>query len=309
MDKPRLSEKFKEIKNINVSFCMKLKDIFYKVLFKTEPQNLNDEIQQNLKEYFLSKPGLYYLIGNSRKKEAEDFKTFIYTELLPKIENDIKDELLLIIKSKENKVHTLENKLDKIILQNKENNKLIKSLKSTNKEIKNQNKDLSLQNQTILQLAKKQNIKLDNIDHFIKKELIPNRNLPPINENLQHKLILYSNNNHYYFIRGQQKYIKDKLKKLINFEIILEKELPNPIDFVNKLKEISDNLNQNLKQNIKNYLNNKYGFIDKDKYKKKYYKNLYFIIDNNEIILNNTNIKQIRKYIRNLETIQKSIEE
>lgn len=86
--------KFKEIRNQDESFCVKLGQILFMIGIDPYMQNLNKEIHLNLKEYFLSKKGLYYLILNSRKKESNIYRIFIYSEFLSKIEKDIKDKLL-----------------------------------------------------------------------------------------------------------------------------------------------------------------------------------------------------------------------
>lgn len=179
------------------------------------------------KEIYISEAGLYRLIMRSNKPSAEPFQDFVQDTLLPNIRKQVVENYI------------------------SENN----SLKHDVQVMLNQNNQLIKQNQLALSKLEEMGIKLEEnkeqLDE-IQEELfetnnkldraLPNRNVDPDSKELNHHYILFKNksfDNEYVFVRGQDRYIKNKKNEFkAHYEITVDKtKTPNPIDLVNRLKE------------------------------------------------------------------------
>ncbi|AAG02816.1 hypothetical protein AMV110 [Betaentomopoxvirus amoorei] len=213
---------------------------------------------------------------NNKIKEVENK----YTNII--VENEI------TIKQKDDKIDELNNKLDIIITTNK-----ILEQKSTN---------LENINNKLLKLAEKQNIKLDEISdeldetnykldtltQTVEENILPDRNIQPNDINLKHNLVIYKKiNNIIKITRAQNKYI-NKIK-ISEDNIIIKEYVPNPIDFINRMKLYCIDLNKKIKLSLRK--NNKN--ISYDEFIDIYNINKKFEIKYNNIILNNSNLDDV----------------
>lgn len=278
--------------------------------------------------------GLYYIASHCTKEEAKPFQDFIYFDLLPNIRKNIKEEYQNLIKYKDDKINTL-------IKQNNEILSNHKNLENQNKEILSTNKNLEIQNQQLIELAKKQNIKLDetnqiltetkeqleetnedleetnykldNLTQIVTRDILPNRNLPLKDNNLNHCFVLYQIENEFKFIRGQKKYINQIYSSNQKLKVLFETDYPNPIDFKNKLKELSNSKKKLLEEKIKILIQQKYLNLSSEDKKKKsqalYLKNKFFTINNTNLILNKTDINEIIEFCNHILDEQKKIDE
>lgn len=210
------------------------------VLRLLEPHSSLSNYHEN-KEIFINEGGLYRLIMRSNKPNAEPFQDFVQDVLLPNIRKQIVENL-----NSEN--NSLKQNVNILI---KQNSTLITEVQETRK-----------QNNLALKRLEDMGISLeetrDQLDE-IQEELIdtnqkldfvlPDRNIDPENRNLKHSYILFKNkilNNEYIFIRGQDKYIKNKKNAYkTEFEITIDStKNPNPIDLINRLKEKIQKINE-----------------------------------------------------------------
>ncbi|AAG02730.1 hypothetical protein AMV024 [Betaentomopoxvirus amoorei] len=215
-----------------------------------------------------------------------EFKSLSEKEIINKIK-EIENKYINIVEDKELEINDLNKKLSDIINQN---NKILES----NKNLENQNKKL-------LKLAEKQNIKLDEIGdeldetnfkldtltQTVEENILPDRNISPKDVNLKHNLVIYKNNNEIKIIRAQNKYI-NKIK-ILDENIIIKEYVPNPIDFINRMKLYCVDINKKIKLSLrKNNKNISYDeFIDIYNADKK------LEIKYNYIILNNSKIDEV----------------
>ncbi|CCU56182.1 N1R/p28-like protein [Choristoneura rosaceana entomopoxvirus 'L'] len=215
-----------------------------------------------------------------------EFKNLNDKEIKNKI-NEIKNKYINIIDEKDEQLKYKDDKIDYLISQN---NKIIES-----------NKNLEDQNKKLLKLAERQNIKLDeiedeleetnykldNLTQAVEETILPDRNIQPIDNNLKHNLVIYKTNDTIKIIRAQNKYINKN--NIPNNDIIIKEYVPNPIDFINRIKLYCNDLNKKLKKDLrKNNRNLSYeDFIDL------YDSNKKLEIKYNNIILNNSDLIDI----------------
>ncbi|CCU55687.1 N1R/p28-like protein [Choristoneura biennis entomopoxvirus] len=209
---------------ISIEFYMKCNDIIISY-YKNEFKSLSDED-----------------IENEIKKIDDKYKNIIE-------EKDIQ------INSKDIKIDELNEKLDSIIESNK-------NLENQNNKILETNKNLENQNNQLLKLAQKQNIKLDEIGdeleetnykldtltETVEEVILPDRNISPSDINLKHNLVIYKINNAIKIIRAQNKYINKN--NIPDNDIIIE-YVPNPIDFINRMKLYCNETNKKFKKDLK----------------------------------------------------------
>ncbi|CCU56184.1 N1R/p28-like protein [Choristoneura rosaceana entomopoxvirus 'L'] len=244
----------------------------------------NDEITKQITGQYVPKPLIL------------DIASWISIEFYLKCENIITNYFINEYKklSKEeikNKINEIENVYANIIEEKEE---IIQQ--------KNDKIDELLEiNKKILKLAERQNIKLDeiedeleetnyrldNLTHTVEETILPDRNIQPIDNNLKHNLVIYKTNDIIKIIRAQNKYINKN--NIPNNDIIIKEYVPNPIDFINRIKLYCNDLNKNLKKDLrKNNRNLSYeDFIDL------YDSNKKLEIKYNNIILNNSDLTDI----------------
>lgn len=278
--------------------------------------NINKDLLDSLDQYernyiFINKTALYYLIGNSKKEEAKPFQDFIYYILLPALDNKY-EELM----------NQKDDKIDELINLSKEQNNQIKELLSGVETIKNKNDQLLEKVDTLLQdntILKEDNEIINNELNTIREDqdelkttieniLIPNRNLPPQDINFVHGFAIYKiNDNSYYCLRGQNKYIRNKLKDVNPEDIIIYNENnPNPIDFYKRFKDESKRLSDSLLEMILRTLSRKDPNFDPSsiKGKKLIDRNMnklkYFTVSANIITLNRSKLEDIIQFYNSL---------
>ncbi|AAG02818.1 hypothetical protein AMV112 [Betaentomopoxvirus amoorei] len=198
-----------------------------------------------------------------------------------------------------NKVKEVENKYTNII---EENEITIKQKDDKIDELIQINKRIEEQNIKLLKLAEKQNIKLDEISdeldetnykldtltQTVEENILPDRNIQPNDINLKHNLVIYKKiNNIIKITRAQNKYI-NKIK-ISEDNIIIKEYVPNPIDFINRMKLYCIDLNKKIKLSLRK--NNKN--ISYDEFIDIYNINKKFEIKYNNIILNNSNLDDV----------------
>ncbi|CCU55681.1 N1R/p28-like protein [Choristoneura biennis entomopoxvirus] len=245
---------------ISIEFYMKCNDIIISY-YKKEFKSLSDED-----------------IENEIKKIDDKYKNIIE-------EKDIQ------LNSKDIKIDELNEKLDSII--------------ESNKNLENQNNQL-------LKLAQKQNIKLDEIGdeleetnykldtltETVEEVILPDRNISPSDINLKHNLVIYKINNAIKIIRAQNKYI-NKNNIPIN-DIIIKEYVPNPIDFINRMKLYCNEANKKFKKDLKK--NNK--SISNEDFIELYDSNKKMEIKYNNVFLNNSKMDHIIELFNKLKEEQ-----
>ena len=250
--------------------------------------NVNKDLLDSLDQYernyiFINKQALYYLIGNSKKEEAKPFQDFIYYTLLPALDdkyeelmiqkNDKIDELINLSKEQSNQIKEQNNQIKELIsgVETLKGNTetLVQDntiLKQNTETLKQDNVLLLEKTDTLLQdntILKEDNKIINNELNTIKEDqdelkntieniLIPNRNLPPQDIDFVHGFAIYKiNDTSYYCVRGQNKYIRNKLKDIKREDIIIYNDNnPNPIDFYKRFKDESERLSDSLLERI-----------------------------------------------------------
>ncbi|CCU55322.1 N1R/p28-like protein [Adoxophyes honmai entomopoxvirus 'L'] len=203
------------------------------------------------------------------------------------------------------KLKEMENKYTNIIEEKDEQLKFkddrIDYLISQNNIIIESNKNLENQNKQLLYLAEKQNIKLDEIGdeleetnykldiltETVEEIILPDRNIPPKDENLKHNLVIYKNNDVIKIMRAQNKYINKT--NIPTDNIIIKEYVPNPIDFINRMKLYCKEINKQFKKELRKTNKNLpfEDFIDL------YDSNKKMEIKYNNILLNNSSLIDI----------------
>ncbi|CCU56435.1 N1R/p28-like protein [Mythimna separata entomopoxvirus 'L'] len=200
----------------------------------------------------------------------------------------------------ENKIKIIENKYINIIVENEE------QLKIKDDKID----ELSIKIDKLLDLVNKQNIKLDENKEeltYIKDELedtnykldtltdtletviIPDRNIPPNDDKLKHNLVIYKNNDEIRIIRAQNKLSANKLKNIDVKDIVVNEYVPNPIDFINRMKLKCNSVNKEIKKKLKISNRN----MNYDEFNELYDDSKLFEIKYSHILLNNSNLDDI----------------
>ncbi|CCU56434.1 N1R/p28-like protein [Mythimna separata entomopoxvirus 'L'] len=226
----------------------------------------------------------------------KEFKYMSNQEIDKKIKI-IEDNYKNKVEEKEIEISDLNIKLNNIIEQN---NKIL----DTNKKLESQNKEL-------LMLARKQNIKLDDIENELEdtnykldiitetvENILPDRNISPSDDKLKHNLAIYKNKDDIRIIRAQNKISANKLKNIDINDIIVNEYVPNPIDFINRMKLKCNSVNKEIKKKLK---------ISKLKimnYDELYDDSKLFEIKYSHILLNNSNTHDIKKLFDELKEEQ-----
>ncbi|CCU56185.1 N1R/p28-like protein [Choristoneura rosaceana entomopoxvirus 'L'] len=280
--------------------------------------NNNHEIYKQYTGYYVSKDLIldiaswispeFYLKCNDIiiNYYNNEFKNLNDKEIKNKI-NEIKNKYINIIDEKDEQLKYKDDKIDYLISQN---NKIIES----NKKLEEKSDNLENINKKLLKLAERQNIKLDEIEdeleetnyrldnlQTVEETILPDRNIQPTDNNLKHNLVIYKTNDTIKIIRAQNKYINKN--NIPNNDIIIKEYVPNPIDFINRIKLYCNDLNKKLKKERKNNRNLSYeDFIDLYDSDKK------LEIKYNNIILNNSYLTDINIYLINLNKNNMNIE-
>ncbi|CCU55683.1 N1R/p28-like protein [Choristoneura biennis entomopoxvirus] len=208
-----------------------------------------------------------------------------------------------------NKIKEIENKYTNIIDDNKE---MIKHKDDKIDELNNKLNNIISQNKQLLKLAQKQNIKLDEIGdeleetnykldtltETVEEVILPDRNISPSDINLKHNLVIYKINDSIKIIRAQNKYINKN--NIPDNDIIIKEYVPNPIDFINRMKlrcnETNKKFKKDLKKNNKSMSNE--DFIELYDSKKR------MEIKYNNVFLNNSKMDHIIELFNKLKEEQ-----
>jgi len=130
---------------------------------------------------YLNEPGLYYLIIKSRLKSADHFQIYVYSEPLPGI-------LKIIQRNYENEINNKDNKIDALILQNKNIIHCLESIKISQEKTRTENVIFQEQLFDVQEDLQKTNYLLDQTNTKLDKALI-NRNINPNDKELYHQYI------------------------------------------------------------------------------------------------------------------------
>ncbi|CCU55399.1 N1R/p28-like protein [Adoxophyes honmai entomopoxvirus 'L'] len=244
------------------------------------------------------------IIINYYKNEFKKMSEYDIDYKIKEMENKYTN----IIEEKEEIIQQKDNKIDELLEVNKrienqnfiiiESNKKLEE-KSNNLEIQNTN--IINMNKQLLKLAEKQNIKLDEIGdeleetnykldiltETVEEIILPDRNIPPKDENLKHNLVIYKNNDVIKIMRAQNKYINKT--NIPTDNIIIKEYVPNPIDFINRMKLYCKEINKQFKKELRKTNKNLpfEDFIDL------YDSNKKMEIKYNNILLNNSSLIDI----------------
>ena len=293
--------------NENDKFTIKeLQEKYLSLHLKGSDKNIecgiNQELLNKLDKYemkyiYVNKVALYELIGSSKKPEAKPFKDFIYRTLLPALDNKYKE----LLNQKNDKIDELNTKIDQLLSG-------VEVIKQNTEILKQDNIELKEDNEIINEELNNIKDEQEDLKYTIENKLIPNRNLPPSDDKLNHSFIIYKIDDYScYCLRGQNNYIKRKLKDIDEDKIIIKAiNYPNPIDFYQKFKEESKNRLEILKKKIIKTLKKRVEDFDPNsiKGKKLIDRNLNklkdFTITSNTIYLNNSSIDDIMKFYNSL---------
>ncbi|CCU56360.1 N1R/p28-like protein [Mythimna separata entomopoxvirus 'L'] len=217
-----------------------------------------------------------------------EFKSMSDEEVENKIKK-IEDNYKNILEEKEEIIKIKDDKIDYLIEQNNKILESHKKLESTNREL--------------LYLARKQNIKLDDIENeledtnhkldtlteTVEENILPDRNIPPNDDKLKHNLVIYKNKDEIRIIRAQNKLSANRLRNVNINDIIINEYVPNPIDFINRMKLKCNSVNKEIKNNLKKSNRN----INYDEFNELYDESKLFEIKYSHILLNNSNLNDI----------------
>ncbi|CCU56402.1 N1R/p28-like protein [Mythimna separata entomopoxvirus 'L'] len=244
---------------------------------------------------------------------AEEFKSLSDKEISDKIKEiedkytNIIEENEIIIKQKDDKIDDLNIKLDEILISNKK-------LEEKSINLENQNANIINMNRKLLELAEKQDIKLDNVEdelyetnhklddliHIVDKNILPDRHIQPKDINLKPNLVIYRSNTEIIITRGQNKYIN---KLNISSENIIIKEcVPNPITFVNRMRNEWKDVNNKIKSDLRTAIDENEDFMNL------YESNKKLEIKGVKILLNNSNENDIIDLFNKLKKEQYDID-
>ncbi|CCU56257.1 N1R/p28-like protein [Mythimna separata entomopoxvirus 'L'] len=243
----------------------------------------------------------------------KEFKNLSDQDIQNKVK-EIEDNYKNIIDEKDETIKIKDDKIDYLIEQN---NKILES----HKKLEEKSSNLEIMNRELLDLAKKQNIKLDENKEeltYIKDELedtnykldtltdtvetviIPDRNISPSDDKLKHNLAIYKNKDEIRIIRAQNKLSTNKLKNIDTKDIIINEYVPNPIDFINRMKLKCNVINKEIKKNLKNSNKN----MNYEELNELYDDSKLFEIKYSHILLNNSKIEDIRELFDELKKEQ-----
>ncbi|CCU55679.1 N1R/p28-like protein [Choristoneura biennis entomopoxvirus] len=269
----------------------------------------NDEITKQITGQYVSKEIIldiaswisveFYLkcndiIINYYKNE---FKSLSYEDIKNKIK-EIENKYKNIIIIKDNQLQVKDDKIDELLDSNKNlENKINTLLKLAEK----QNIKLDENNEELLGIKnelEETNYKLDTLTETVEEVILPDRNISPSDINLKHNLVIYKINNAIKIIRAQNKYINKN--NIPDNDIIIKEYVPNPIDFINRMKLYCNEANKKFKKDLKK--NNKSmsneDFIDL------YDSNKKMEIKYNNVFLNKNNINDIIELFNKLKEEQ-----
>jgi prophage antirepressor-like protein len=212
------------------------------------------------KTKFINRAGLFELIQASRMPKAQEFKSWVNSDLLPKLCDNggysmVKDAPMDIAQSM-NAIHSVTNDgkeaawvkdlselkqivalKDQIIaIKDEENKKLTANLQEANQNLKVANQGL-LQAFNIVNEARKETAQLANRMADIAQDVIAK----PANPQLLHSLAVCSmGGDQYAFIRPQKRSLKRSLNRLAveDRDIVFKSDyVPNGVNVLNKVKE------------------------------------------------------------------------
>jgi len=286
-----------ELLKLHSSLALKASDDLNKDL-------ISSQNQYELKYIYINKQALYRLIGSSKKAEAKPFQDFIYDTLLPALDNKYKE----LIKSEQEKNNELQKMFKESEKDRKDLKNQIQELLSGVEIIKQNTEILKEDNEIINEELNNIKDEQEDLKYTIENKLIPNRNLPPSDDKLNHSFVMYKIDDFTcYCLRGQNNYIKRKLKDIDEDKIIIKTiNYPNPIDFYQKFKEESKNRLDVLKKKIIKTLKKRVEDFDRNsiKGKKLIDKNINklkeFTITSNTLYLNKSSIEDIMKFYNSL---------
>ncbi|QKE44472.1 putative Bro-N domain-containing protein [Yalta virus] len=297
------SDKFtiKELEEKYSSGILKLPHDNFKEINKEILNSLN---QYEMKYIYINKIGLYELIGSSKKPEAKPFKNFIYRILLPALDNKYEE----LLNQKDDKINQLQTKIDQLLKNTEQILDNTEILKQNNEILKEDNNIINEELNTIKEELTDVNEKQDNLINTVESVLIPNRNLPPNDFKLNHSFVMYKiNDQTFYCLRGQNRYVQKKLKEVDPRTIIINNlNNPNPIDFYQKFKEESklrlnslrEKIIRSLMRRVENFNSNSLKgkqLIDRNIEKLK-----EFTINSNILYLNKSSEDDILKFYNSL---------
>ncbi|CCU56359.1 N1R/p28-like protein [Mythimna separata entomopoxvirus 'L'] len=218
------------------------------------------------------------IIINYYNKEFKSMSNGDIENKIKEIENKYKnilEEKEEIIKIKDDKIDELNIKLDTILIANKELLTLARKQNIKLDDIENELEDT--------------NYKLNNLTETIEENILPDRNISPIDDKLKHNLTIYKNKDEIRIIRAQNKISANKLKNIDSKDIIVNEYVPNPIDFINRMKLKCNVINKEIKKNLKNSNRN----MNYDEFNELYDDSKLFEIKYSHILLNNSNLDDI----------------
>ncbi|CCU56256.1 N1R/p28-like protein [Mythimna separata entomopoxvirus 'L'] len=239
------------------------------------------------------------IIINYHTEEFKNLSDEAVENKIKKIEDNYKN----IVEEKEVEISDLNSKLNNIIDQNNKILETNKKLEYQNNTVIETNKNLESQNRELLYLARKQNIKLDSIENeledtnykldalteTVEENILPDRNISPNDDKLKHNLAIYKHNEEIRIIRAQNKLSANRLKNVDTKDVIVNEYVPNPIDFINRMKLKCNSVNKEIKKKLKISNRN----MNYDEFNELYDENKLFEIKYSHILLNNSNLNDI----------------
>lgn len=291
------------LSNLDNNLKISLKDL---LTLDPKIKILQDISHNESKEIYLTEIAIYFLIIKTNNSDTKKFQDFLLNELFPTLRKIIYNDLIDNIVKRDATINSL-------IFQKSEISENNEILEAQLNNILKLNRNLEYQNNQLIYLNKRQNLDYVDSDNVC---LLTDEN----EKSLKYYFVLFEDrkNNRFFFIHGKKHHINQKLRKVNKYKIIITMQnYSHFINFINKLKEISYDLDKDLNNKIKHKIQKKYPDLTKEQYNEKY-KSLYnkyklFNVKFNELVLNNSNIIDIieiyEEFISKEEFIEKYIDE
>ena len=198
---------------------------------------------------YVSEPGLYSLIMNSKTSFAETFQDFVYEQILPSIRKRGRFQLEQTIALKDDKIDELSALVKQMDIRSKETNVKLNELLQKNDELLETVHDLKDQNNELLDTADQQTLQLQTVQHKL-GVAVKDRAPLPRQKNKQERFVLIKRaqkrngltpEHIYYTIRAQDLRAKQSLRTqeaMYIVEILLDLTChPNSKTLYNRIKD------------------------------------------------------------------------
>ncbi|CCU56203.1 N1R/p28-like protein [Mythimna separata entomopoxvirus 'L'] len=249
--------------------CNKIIKHYFISDFKSKYENDNEQLQYKLKQLEKIHSG-EISEKNETIKDREDRISFLIKQNAKIIENH----------------KVLETKYNEVIYMARKQETILEDAQEGIDDLKFELEDT--------------NDKLENLTEKVERVILPDRNISPSEIDLRHNIAIYKSGDSIKIIRAQNRSAKNKLKNIPSKDIIINEYVPNPIDFVNRMKTKTREINKNIKNKLRKE-NNNMSIMEFDKlYENKKSIDIKYI----DIVLNNSRVRDLIDLFENLKKEQ-----